>query len=92
MTNSHGLSRETQLVQSVKLWNGTSMSAGYASGAAALFLEIAPKATPDEVGEFLRRSATPGVIRNAGGEAGRLLYVGVPGHPTRTVALNGRSR
>jgi subtilisin family serine protease len=68
-----------------QLWNGTSMSAGYASGAAALFLELAPKASPDDVGEFLRRSATPGVIHNTKGGAGRLLYVGVPG-PDRVVA------
>jgi subtilisin family serine protease len=62
-----------------QLWNGTSMSAGYVSGAAALFLEGAPKASPDEVGAFLRRSATESVIRNAGAEAGRLLFVGVSG-------------
>jgi subtilisin family serine protease len=85
-------SLDTDLKPISQLWNGTSMSAGYASGAAALFLEIAPRATPDEVGEFLRRSATPGVIRNAGGEAGRLLYVGIPVNQTRTVALNGPSR
>ena len=41
-----------------QLWNGTSMSAGYVSGAAALFLEVAPKATPDEVAEWVRKSAT----------------------------------
>ena len=62
-----------------QLWNGTSMSAGYASGAAALFLEVAPRATPDDVADYLRRSATPGAIRNAGAEAGRLLYVGIVG-------------
>jgi subtilisin family serine protease len=68
-----------------QLWNGTSMSAGYVSGAAALFLEAAPSATPDQVAEFLRRSATQSVIRNAGAEPGRLLFVGVPG-ANRTVA------
>jgi subtilisin family serine protease len=62
-----------------QLWNGTSMSAGYVSGAAALFLEAAPSATPDQVAEFLRRSATQSVIRNAGAEPGRLLFVGLPG-------------
>lgn len=70
-----------------QVWNGTSMSAGYVSGAAALFLEAAPKATPDDVAEYLRRTATPGVIRNAGAEPGRLLYVGVPGKADRTVAF-----
>lgn len=69
-----------------QLWNGTSMSAGYVSGAAALFLEAAPKATPDQVAEYLRRSATQGVIRNAGGEPGALLFVGVPGRADRALA------
>lgn len=74
-----------------QLWNGTSMSAGYVSGAAALFLEASPRATPDEVSAWVLRSATPGVIRNASGEAGRLLYVGVPGKADRMIASN-RSR
>src|SRR4051812_5045529 len=69
-----------------QLWNGTSMSAGYVSGAAALFLEVAPKATPDQVADYLRRSATQGVIRNAGAEAGALLFVGVPGRADRAFA------
>ena len=69
-----------------QLWNGTSMSAGYVSGAAALFLETAPKATPDEVTEYLRRMATQGAIRNAGAEPGRLLFVGVAGRSDRSVA------
>jgi subtilisin family serine protease len=72
-------SLDPQMKPITQLWNGTSMSAGYVSGAAALFLEAAPNATPDDVGEYLRRSATPGVIRNAGAETGRLLFVGVPG-------------
>ena len=61
-----------------QLWNGTSMSAGYVSGAAALFLQVAPKATPDQVVEFIRRSATPGAVANSRSLYGRLLYVGVP--------------
>ena len=69
-----------------QLWNGTSMSAGYVSGAAALFLEAAPKASPDDVAEFVRRSATPSVVRNAGAEPGRLLYVGIAGRAERTIA------
>jgi subtilisin family serine protease len=79
-------SLDPQMRPITQLWNGTSMSAGYVSGAAALFLEKAPKASPDEVGAFLRRSATQSVIRNAGAEAGRLLYVGVAGRPDRAVA------
>ena len=69
-----------------QLWNGTSMSAGYVSGAAALFLQVAPKATPDEVAEFIRRTATPNVVTNARNGSGRLLFVGVPTVVTTTVA------
>lgn len=72
-----------------QLWNGTSMSAGYVSGAAALFLQIAPKSTPDEVADFIRRSATPGAVTNSRNDYSRLLYVGVP--TTAQVAL-GRPR
>jgi subtilisin family serine protease len=78
-------SLDQQMKPISQVWNGTSMSAGYVSGAVALFLEVAPKATPDQVGEFIRRSATQSVIRNAGAEAGRLLYVGVPS-ANRTLA------
>jgi subtilisin family serine protease len=63
-----------------QLWNGTSMSAGYVSGAAALFLEIMPKASPDDVARFIRHSATPDVVNDGRGSLGRLLYVGIPGH------------
>lgn len=41
-----------------QLWTGTSMSAGYVSGAIALYLEAHPYATPDAVSEYLRSSAT----------------------------------
>lgn len=60
-----------------QLWNGTSMSAGYVSGAAALFLEMVPKATPDDVAAFLRRTSTPDVVRNTRAPSSRMLYVGV---------------
>jgi len=40
-----------------QLWTGTSMSAGYASGAIALYLEAHPYATPDAVAEYIRSSA-----------------------------------
>jgi len=70
-----------------QLWNGTSMSAGYVSGAAALFLQVAPKATPDDVTDFIRRSATPNVLTGAKAPVARLLYVGVPVSPA-TVSAN----
>ena len=40
-----------------QLWTGTSMSAGYVSGAVALYLEAHPYATPEAVSEYLRSSA-----------------------------------
>src|SRR6185295_6940626 len=48
---------------SVQLWNGTSMSAGFVSGAVALYLETHPTATPDDVLHFLRGAATMNVVR-----------------------------
>src|SRR5581483_10373667 len=59
-----------------QLWNGTSMSAGYVSGAAALYLEQHPTATPDEVGEALKRNATLNVLRDTHTSFSRMLYVG----------------
>ena len=59
-----------------QLWNGTSMSAGYVSGAAALYLESHPDATPDQVGEELKRSATINVLRDTKTAFSRMLYVG----------------
>jgi subtilisin family serine protease len=59
-----------------QLWNGTSMSAGYVSGAAALYLETHPTATPDQVSEELKRSATMNVLRDTRTTVSRMLYVG----------------
>ena len=59
-----------------QLWNGTSMSAGYVSGAAALYLEARPAATPDEVLAHLKRTATRNVVANARSPLTHLLYVG----------------
>ncbi len=59
-----------------QLWNGTSMSAGYVSGAAALFLETHPTATPDEVSDELKRTATINVLRDTKTTFSRMLYVG----------------
>jgi subtilisin family serine protease len=67
-----------------QLWNGTSMSAGYVSGAAALYLETRPNATPDEVSEELKRSATTNVLRDTKTSLSRMLYVGA--RDARTVA------
>lgn len=59
-----------------QLWNGTSMSAGYVSGAAALILESQPDATPDQVAEQLKRNATINVLRDTHTTFSRMLYVG----------------
>jgi len=59
-----------------QLWNGTSMSAGYVSGAAALFLETHPNATPDEVADELKSTATINVLHDTRTTFSRMLYVG----------------
>jgi subtilisin family serine protease len=59
-----------------QLWNGTSMSAGYVSGAAALFLETHRDATPDQVAEELESNATVNVLHNTRTTFSRMLYVG----------------
>jgi subtilisin family serine protease len=60
----------------VQLWNGTSMSAGYVSGAIALFLEAHPDGTPDDAMRFLRRNATMNVVHSTNAPLSWLLYVG----------------
>lgn len=69
-----------------QLWNGTSMSAGYVSGAAALFLERHPYATPDDVADYLKRSATMNVVHDSRSIFSRMLYVGASREPVRAVA------
>lgn len=66
-----------------QLWTGTSMSAGYVSGAVALYLESHPYATPDAVAQYLRGAARVTVDPRRTPTAG-MLYVGR--EPTRTVA------
>ncbi|HYD52943.1 MAG TPA: S8 family serine peptidase [Gemmatimonadaceae bacterium] len=59
-----------------QLWNGTSMSAGYVSGAIALYLEAAPRAGVDEVGEWLKLTATKNVVEQTRAPVSYMLYVG----------------
>lgn len=61
---------------SVQLWNGTSMSAGYVSGAVALYLESHPTARPDDATRHLRKHATMNVVRESFAPLSWLLYVG----------------
>ena len=73
-----------------QLWNGTSMSAGYVSGAAALYLETHPSATPDEVADELKNSATINLVRDARTTFSRMLYVGT--RDTRLLARTASRR
>ena len=75
------------LTPSIQLWNGTSMSAGYVSGAAALLLESNPWATPDDVLKGLRSSATLNVVYESRSPLSWLLYVG-PQQPQQRLANN----
>jgi subtilisin family serine protease len=70
----------------VQLWNGTSMSAGYVSGAIALFLEANPTAVPDDAMRFLRRTATTNVVHSTNAPLSWLLYVGPMREELKNVA------
>lgn len=71
---------------SVQLWNGTSMSAGYVSGAVALYFESHPRARPDEAVTTLRANATMNVVQDTRSPISWLLYVGPVRDDTRSVA------
>jgi subtilisin family serine protease len=64
----------------VTAWSGTSMAAGYASGAASLILERSPRATPELVAETIVRTATASMvderINRTNSIRAPLLYVG----------------
>jgi subtilisin family serine protease len=58
---------------------GTSMASPHAAGAAALYLETHPAATPAEVGQALVAAATAGLITKLGaGSPNLLLFTGDP--------------
>jgi subtilisin family serine protease len=67
-----------------QLWTGTSMSAGYVSGAIALYLEAHPRATPEEVSEHVATSSSWTAVDSRSPRAG-MLYVG-PAAPGQTLA------
>ncbi|MEU5716315.1 S8 family serine peptidase [Streptomyces sp. NPDC020403] len=57
--------------------SGTSMASPHAAGAAALYLEQNPDATPQQVADGLAAKATPDVLTGLGtGSPDRLLYTG----------------
>ncbi|MEX2179460.1 MAG: S8 family peptidase [Gemmatimonadaceae bacterium] len=60
----------------VQLWNGTSMSAGYVSGAIALYLQSRPESTPDDALHAMRANATVNAVHDTRSPLSWLLYVG----------------
>jgi subtilisin family serine protease len=61
-------------------WTGTSMAAGYASGAVALLLEAHPLTPPRSLIRAIELGATPGIVDERRVDdphaVGRLLYIG----------------
>jgi subtilisin family serine protease len=68
-------SLDREMKATTQIWRGTSMSAGYVSGAIALHLESNPSATPAEVGSWLRSTATPNAVRGTRSSSSHRLYV-----------------
>ncbi|MDB4915516.1 MAG: peptidase [Gemmatimonadetes bacterium] len=64
-------------------WTGTSMAAGYVSGAVALFLEANPRATPATVARHLRATASSVSRIDAQSPQSGMLYVGLAGMARR---------
>ena len=64
---------------STQLWTGTSMAAGYVSGAVALYLEAHPYATPAAVEEYIHASSAFTVVDAVRSPLAGMLYVGPPG-------------
>lgn len=57
--------------------SGTSMSTPHVAGAAALYLQSNPSATPAQVASFLTSQATAGAVKSPGsGSPNKLLYIG----------------
>jgi len=73
-----------------QLWNGTSMAAGFVSGAVALYMEAHPKATPDEITAELERTATVNVVHDTHSTTSRMLYVGTAPQPVMTRVASRR--
>ncbi|MEO8619550.1 MAG: S8 family serine peptidase [bacterium] len=80
---------DSRHLPSQQLWTGTSMAAGYVSGAVALYLEAHPLATSDSVSQFIKMSASRGATVDARSPGAGLLYVGTEGNP-RPVAIASR--
>ena len=74
-------SMDTQHAATQQLWTGTSMSAGYVSGAAALYLEAHPLATTRSVAAHLRATASHEMVVDERTPSAGLLYVGPAAAP-----------
>ncbi len=83
-------SMDSQHEASQQLWAGTSMAAGYVSGAAALYLEAHPRATTEAVADHFRSSSSKSVAVDARSGSAGMLYVG-PDRPVAPVILAGRA-
>ena len=69
-------SMDSQQAATQQLWTGTSMSAGYVSGAAALYLEAHPLATPTSVAVHITSTASHERVVDVRSPGAGLLYVG----------------
>src|SRR5215203_2442455 len=69
-----------------QLWTGTSMSAGYVSGAIALYLEAHPTASPTAVANHLRATSRGVVVDPARSSSTGLLFI----DPERRAAIAAR--
>ena len=74
-------SMDAQRAATQQLWTGTSMSAGYVSGAAALYLEAHPLATTSSVATHITSTASHDRMVDVRSPSAGLLYVGPIGLP-----------
>ena len=68
-----------------QLWAGTSMAAGYVSGAVALFLEAHPHATTAAVTAHIRTSSSRLAVVDPRSASAGLLYVGTDRSPVPVI-------